>query len=61
MTSVALYPADYRYARIAHLLAEPTDDCVLWDGYINDRGYGLGWDPVEKKTAKANRMAWKWM
>lgn len=34
-------------------------DCVLYDGFIGDRGYGLDYDPSTKKTISAHRLAFR--
>ncbi len=36
-----------------------TDECIEWDMALNNRGYGIRWDPKLKKLRTAHRMAYE--
>lgn len=40
------------------LAALPTDECVLWGGRINNKGYGLAWSPTSNGAA-AHRVVYE--
>lgn len=37
----------------------PSEECIDWPGHIDREGYGLGWDPVERRLRRASRLVWE--